>query len=71
MKQFNPRRADARPIEEKALGLIFAMDAEAAKRLHDTLAVMASSSGAGSKRARMFLGSVDVLVLKSKEKQDE
>lgn len=54
MKRLPEHRADARPIEEKALGLIFAMDDDAAKRLHEMLRHMASRD---SKRARMFVGS--------------
>jgi hypothetical protein len=54
VKRLPEHRADARPIEEKALGLIFAMDDDAAKRLHEMLRHMASRD---SKRARMFVGS--------------
>jgi hypothetical protein len=56
MKRYDPSRADARPIHEKALGLIFAMDAAAAANLHSTLARMATGTCAGAKRAQMFKG---------------
>jgi hypothetical protein len=46
-------RADCRPIEDKALGLIFEMDDAAAKWLRAQLADMAAK---GSRRAAMFLG---------------
>lgn len=46
-------RADNRTIEEKALGLIMAMDDQAATRLRKRLADMAAKK---SKRAAMFLG---------------
>lgn len=53
MKRLSAARADQRPIEEKALGLLFAMDDQAAARLHAMLKKMAAAS---SKRATMFLG---------------
>jgi hypothetical protein len=46
-------RADRRPIEEKALCLLFAMDDAAAERLHAQLADMAAK---GSRRAALFKG---------------
>ena len=56
MKRYDPARADARPIEDKALGLIFAMDDAAAARLHSKLADMAKVNTDGGKRAAMFHG---------------
>lgn len=53
---FDPRRADVRPIEEKALGLLFAMDDAAAERLRAKLAEMKIGDTAGKKRAAMFCG---------------
>ncbi len=53
---FDPRRADARPIEEKALGLIFAMDDAAAERLREKLAEMGNGDTPGRQRAAMFCG---------------
>ncbi|MEB3214582.1 MAG: hypothetical protein VKL39_24750 [Leptolyngbyaceae bacterium] len=50
---YDPMRADRRPIDEKALGLIFAMDDAAAERLHRTLSAMAAAK---SRRAAMFWG---------------
>lgn len=53
MKRYNPLRADARPIEEKALGLIMAMDDAAAWRLREALERLASQK---LTRAQMFCG---------------
>jgi hypothetical protein len=58
MKMYDPRRADDRCIEDKALGLLFAVDADAADNLHQTLLRMSQGKGksAGAGRAKMFLG---------------
>lgn len=56
---YDPRRADARPIEEKALGLIYAMDDAAAARLRSKLDEMAKHKGAGGQRAAMFCGKIE------------
>jgi hypothetical protein len=47
------RLADARPTHEKALSLIYCMDAAGADILHDRLLSMASL---GSERAALFCG---------------
>jgi hypothetical protein len=60
MKRYDPNRADTRPIHEKALSLIFAMDDAAAAKLHSTLGRMATGTGAGAKRAQMFKGEREV-----------
>jgi hypothetical protein len=56
MKVYDPRRADDRCIEDKALGLLFSMDDAAADNLHQTLLRMSQGKGAGAGRAKMFLG---------------
>jgi hypothetical protein len=59
MMRYDPRRADDRPIEDKALGLLFAMTDEQAKALHNKLATMiGSKTTAGELRAAMFFGQV-------------
>lgn len=55
MKRYDPMRADARAIEDKALGLIMAMTDEEAHALHSMLSGMALRK---SKRAEMFVGAV-------------
>jgi hypothetical protein len=71
MMRYDPSRADARPIHEKALSLIFAMDDAAAANLHSTLARMATGTGAGAKRAQMFKGSVETEKKITEENEDE
>lgn len=56
---YDPRRADARPIEEKALSLIYAMDDAAAARLREKLSAMAQHKSAGGRRAAMFCGTIE------------
>lgn len=57
MKRYDPKRADARPIEEKAFGLIFAMSEEEASALLKRLESMVSKHN--SKRAKMFVGYIE------------
>lgn len=57
MKRFDQMRADNRPIEDKAIGLIFAMNDEQALCLLAKLRQMAARPGAGGERAEMFCGS--------------
>ena len=54
MKMYDPRRADARTIDEKAFGLIFAMTNEDAEKLHARLLKMVDVHK--SNRAAMFVG---------------
>lgn len=54
MKQYNPMRADVRPIEEKAFALLMAMNDDQAKALLSKLQWMATAQTAGGARARMF-----------------
>lgn len=50
-------RADERSIEDKALGLLFAMTREQAAALHERLSTMAGRrTTAGERRAAMFVG---------------
>lgn len=57
MKRYDPRRADRRPIEEQALGFIYAMDDAAALCLHARLKEMAGDAKTpGKQRAAMFVG---------------
>lgn len=59
MTMYDPGRADSRPIEEKALGLLYAMTDDQAKLLLEKLARMAGGGQtAGQKRAAMFVGKV-------------
>lgn len=53
---YDPRRADDRSIEEKALGLIYAMNDDQAQALRQKLAEMSVPNTAGGKRAKMFCG---------------
>ena len=53
MKRFSDMRADRRSIEDKASGLIYAMDDAAAERLFERLKWQAEKESA---RAKMFLG---------------
>ena len=53
MKRWSDMRADRRPIEEKAFGLIFAMTNEQAETLFQKLQYMKEMN---SKRAIMFTG---------------
>jgi vacuolar-type H+-ATPase subunit E/Vma4 len=52
MKRYDPSRADARPIEEKAYGLIFAMTDKEAARLRQMLL---DEAAAKSRRANFIL----------------
>lgn len=61
VKLFSGRRVDDRPIEDKAYGLIFAMDTIAAQRL---LRKLEEQKAHDSQRAAMFCG-------KQKEKLDD
>jgi hypothetical protein len=56
MMRYNEMRADSRAIEEKALGLIYAMDDAQADALLVKLKEMSAGKTAGSARARMFCG---------------
>ena len=53
MKRYDPTRASSRVIEEKAFGLIMAMNDDQATRLFEKLLEMAKNK---SKRASMFCG---------------
>lgn len=57
MKRFPEHRADDRPIEQKALGLLFAMNSNQAENLIAILKGMAGNrTTAGENRAAMFVG---------------
>ena len=57
MKRFPEHRTDDRTIEQKALGLLFAMNSSEAENLLAILKGMAGSrTTAGGKRASMFVG---------------
>lgn len=58
MKRYDSHRADSRPIEEKALSLLFAMDDAAAVRLAEKLSDLANSKTPGGSRAAMFVAKV-------------
>ena len=58
MKRYDPQRADARSLPEKAIGLLFAMtDDQASEVLSWLQAARGNGATAGQKRAAMFCGS--------------
>lgn len=58
MKRHDPLRTDMRPIELKALSLLFAMTDDEAERLRMSLMELAATKTAGGARARMFCGTL-------------